>query len=208
MKLILLSEGATEKIAVAEFVKRWLDAQLTKQKVRVVAVSLGGWGNFQKEVVKRAQGHLDGPESDQIIAVVGLLDLYGPTFWPRHCRTAQERHDWGVKHFQKLVNRTRFRMFFAVHEVEAWILSQPEIMPVELRGSVTKLSRKPEGVDFDRPPSKRLIELYLNKTGRSYKKTADGKALFQKLNPDIAVSKCPRLRAMLDELLRLVKNNP
>lgn len=207
MKFILLAEGATERIAVAAFLKRWLDGRLTKRKVRVEPVPLGGWANFQNEVVTRARAHLDGPERREIIAVIGLLDLYGPTFWPRHCSTAQERHHWGVKHFEKAVNRSKFHMFFAVHEVEAWILSEPELLPVEVRASVTKLAAKPEGVDFGHPPSKRLNELCLNNTGRSYKKTTDGKALFQKLNPDIAASKCPRLRAMLSEMLRLAKDH-
>jgi len=207
MKFILLAEGATERIAVAEFLKRWLNGQFRKQKVRVEPVPLGGWANFQKEVVKRARVHLDGPERREIIAVIGLLDLYGPTFWPRRCSTAQGRHDWGVKHFEEAVSRTRFRMFFAVHEVEAWILSQPELLPSEVRGAAKKLSAKPEGVDFGHPPSKRLNELYVNKTGRSYKKTTNGKALFQKLDPDIAASKCPRLSAMLGEMLRLAEDH-
>ncbi|MBM4001431.1 MAG: DUF4276 family protein [Planctomycetes bacterium] len=207
MKFILLAEGATEIIAVAGLLKRWLDSRLTKEKVRVEPVPLGGWANFRKEVVKRAQAHLDGPERREIIAVIGLLDLYGPTFWPRHCRTFKERHDWGVKHFEKAVRRAKFRMFFAVHEVEAWILSQPEMFPIEVRASVAKLATKPEEVNFDHPPSKRLSDLYNAKTGRSYKKTTDGKALFQKLDPDMAAGKCPGLQAMLSEMLRLAENH-
>jgi Domain of unknown function (DUF4276) len=205
MKFILLAEGATEKIAVAGFLKRWLDSQLTAGKVRVEPVPLVGWANFKKEVVKRARAHLDGPESGETIAVIGLLDLYGATFWPRHCSTARDRHDWGVKHFENAVKRRRFRMFFAVHEVEAWILSQPEVLPPEVRASVTKLSAKPEHVNFDHPPSKRLEAAYYSKLGRSCKKTNDGKALFQKLDPQIVANKCPRLHTMLDEKLRLVK---
>jgi hypothetical protein len=205
VKFILLAEGTTEKIAVAGFLKRWLDNQLKTGKVRVDPVSLVGWANFKKEVVKRARAHLDGPESDETIAVIGLLDLYGPTFWPPHCRTPRDRYEWGVKHFEKAVNRNKFRMFFAVHEIEAWLLSQPELLPAEVRASVTKLAARPEVVNFDHPPSKRLEAAYYAKSGRSYKKTTDGKALFQKLDPQIAASKCPRLRAMLNEMLRLAK---
>lgn len=205
MKFILLAEGSTEKIAVAGFLKRWLDAQLKTEKVRVEPVPLFGWSNFKKEAVRRARAHLDGPESDDTVAVIGLLDLYGPTFWPRHCSTARDRHDWGVRYFQKAVNRTKFRMFFAVHEAEAWILSQPEQLPVEVRASLAKLGMRPETVDSDDPPSKRLEEAYHLKMRRSYKKTTDGKALFQKLDPQIVASRCPRLRTMLDEMLQMAK---
>jgi len=205
MKFILLAEGATEKIAVAGFLKRWLDGELGTRKVRVEPVPLFGWANFKKEVVKRARAHLDGPESGETIAVIGLLDLYGPTFWPRHRSTPRDRHDWGVEHFEKAVNRPKFRMFFAVHEVEAWIFCQPELLPTEVRASVAKLSARPEGVDSDHPPSKRLDSAYYSKLGRSYRKTIDGKALFQKLDPKIAAARCPRLRTMLNEMLRLAK---
>ncbi|MHB1425063.1 MAG: hypothetical protein ACYC3I_17975 [Gemmataceae bacterium] len=37
------------------------------------------------------------------------------------------------------------------------------------------------------------------------KKTTYGKQLFSKLDPLVAVSKCPYLKAMLDEMLLLAK---
>jgi len=41
--------------------------------------------------------------------------------------------------------------------------------------------------------------------GRSYKKVTYGKELFDQLSPEIAVQKCPRLKEMLDEMLKLAK---
>ena len=40
-------------------------------------------------------------------------------------------------------------MFFAVHEVEAWILSQPELLPAEVESIRRAKTRgEPEGCQF------------------------------------------------------------
>ena len=47
---------------------------------------------------------------------------YGPTFYPDDRKTARERVAWARTHFESMVDHPRFRMFFAVHEVESWFL--------------------------------------------------------------------------------------
>ena len=49
--------------------------------------------------------------------------IYGPTFYPPGKTTADERFAWGKEHFEKEVGLEKFRLFFAVHEFEAWLLS-------------------------------------------------------------------------------------
>ena len=91
MKFVLLVEGETEKQAAAAFLKRWLDPQLT-QRVGIQVVNFNGWAELTRKLVTKAQKFLDGPDQADIIAVIGLLDLYGPDVLsePRHliCRTA------------------------------------------------------------------------------------------------------------------------
>jgi hypothetical protein len=103
------------------------------------------------------------------------------------------------------VKLDRFRMFFAVHEFEAWLLSQPDIFPREVRASLEGKVPQPENVNFDQPPAKLLDHLYKQKTKRNYKKTTYGKQLFSKFDPAVAATKCPYLQDMLNELLRLAK---
>ena len=137
-----------------------------------------------QELANKAQDYLDGPDASEIIAVVGLLDLYGLDIYPRDLTTAKERHDWAVKHFQDQVNRDKFRMFFAVHELEAWILGQPEVLPRAVHEALPDRSlANPEKVNFDEPPAKLLNRVYLSQTRRGYKKTTYGQQLFRKLNP-------------------------
>lgn len=203
MKFVLLVEGHSEKEVVKQLLKRWLDPKLEKS-VDIKVVLLQGYARFLKEVVKRARMYLDGPQQAEIIAVVGLLDLHGPDY-PDHVTSAEERHDWAVEHIEHKVGRKDFHMFFAVHEFEAWLLSDPHILPAEIQSAASRYSSQPEKVDFDKPPSRLLDRIYKDRLRRSYKKTTYGKELFGKLDPDVAAQKCPRLKAMLEELLRLAR---
>lgn len=205
MKFVLLVEGDTEKLAVREFLKRWLDPQL-ENRVGIQVVRFKGYAELVRKVAKKAQTHLDGPRNEEIIAVVGLLDLYGPDFYPGYAQTADQRYDWGVQHLEKEVDRKRFRMFFAVHEFEAWLLSQPAIFPPRIQSGLPGKITQPETVNFDQPPAKLLDKVYKARTKRTYKKTTYGKDLFRKLDPSVAVERCPRLKEMLSEMLRLAKD--
>ncbi len=67
--------------------------------------------------------HLNDPvHRRDPIGLFALLDLHGPKY-PGHARSVQERVGWAKAHFEKQVNHPRFRIGFAVHEVEAWFLS-------------------------------------------------------------------------------------
>ncbi len=132
MKFILFVEGHTERACIPAFLKRWLDPQLM-QKVGIQAVRFEGCKDFDKGLRTKAHMHLDGPAHDDIIAVIGLLDLYGPQIYPRRLSSAHDRYEWGVRHYEQQVGRRNFRMFFAVHEVEAWLLSQPALFPHEVQ---------------------------------------------------------------------------
>ncbi len=64
---------------------------------------------------------------------------------------------------------------------------------------------RPEQVNFVEPPAKLPNALYKRRLKRDYKKVTDGRDLFAQLDPAIAVSKCPHLKAMLEEMLTLAK---
>lgn len=118
MKFVFFVEGYTEKAAIPQLVKRCLEPHLSAQ-VGVLIVRFDGWSHFYKDIATKARLHLNGPKRDDLIAAVGLLDLYGPTFFPPHLTTADERSQWGVKTIENQVDHPKFRMFFAHHEIEA-----------------------------------------------------------------------------------------
>jgi len=202
VRFVLLTEGATEAKCLPEFLKRWLDPQLG-QPLAIQAVDMRGYPNFQRDLVRKARLHLSGPRASEIVAVIGLLDLYAPDLFPQDLQSSDEKYVWGVEHFEGQVGHKRFRMFFAVHELEAWLLSQAKLFPREVEKLLPK--QPPEEVNSDRPPAKRLNEAYRQAGRKTYKKTVDGINLFRKLDPNVAADKCPRLKQMLETMLELAQ---
>jgi hypothetical protein len=202
MKFVLFVEGHTEKKAIAPFLKRWLDPRL-RQPVGIQTVRFDGWAEMDKDMNRKACLYLQSPGSREIIAVVALLDLYGPTFYPAHLKTAQERYQWAVQEITRKVAQERFRMFFAVHEVEAWLLSKPDLFPKEVASKFPGKVQHPESVNFDAPPAKLLDGIYYQYLKRHYNKVVNGSDFFKSLNPNDVYLKCPYFASMMDELLRL-----
>jgi hypothetical protein len=202
VKFILFVEGHTEKQALAQFMKRWLDPQLP-QPVGIKVVRFRGWQNYVDDVAMKAELTLAGNSGTDVIAVIGLLDLYGPKFYPENATTADEKYEWGKKHIEQKVGKAKFRQHFAVHETEAWLLSDPSVFPDEVRTALPR--RPPETVNFNKPPAKILEHVYQNRLGRSYRKVIDGSNIFFDLSPDAAYKQCPRLRVLLDEMLQLAR---
>ena len=135
MKFVLFVEGYTERKAVGAFLKRWLDSR-TRESIGIKVVRFDGWPEMVKDMPKKAKMHLAGPDGHNVIAVLALLDLYGPTFYPSHLSTSRERLEWATQEMQNKVGDARFRMFFAVHELEAWLLVEMiDPGPVEGRGA-------------------------------------------------------------------------
>jgi len=204
MRFILFVEGYTEDKALPQFLKKWLDPRLANP-IGIRTVRFEGWPELLKDAPLKAKMHLNGPAKDDIIAVISLLDLYGPTFYPNNLTGCKERYDWAKEYIEKKVNQPKFFQFFAVHEVEAWLLSQPDIFPLKVKKAFPKKIESPETVNFDEPPAKLLERLYSLHISRSYKKVVNGRELFGKLDPEIAYQKCSNLQELLDKMLDLAK---
>ena len=128
MKFILFVEGHTEHQAIAAFLKRWLDPRLTVP-IGVQTVRFDGWAEMVRDAPQKVKIYLNAPKGD-VVAVIALLDLYGLQLpYPAETVSAAERIVWGTEHLQEQVGEARFRQFFAVHETEAWLLSQPQLFP-------------------------------------------------------------------------------
>jgi hypothetical protein len=202
MRFILFVEGHTEDKALPQFLKKWLDPKLSTP-VGIRTVRFEGWPELVKDAPLKAKMHLNGPAKDEIVAVISLLDLYGPTFYPSDKISSEERYVWAKQDIENKVGQPKFHQFFAVHEVEAWLLSQPDIFPLAVRKKFPDKINRPETINSDKPPAKLLDHLYELHIGRSYKKVVNGKELFGKLDPNEAYKKCPKLKCLLDKMLEL-----
>jgi Domain of unknown function (DUF4276) len=206
VKFVLFVEGHTEKRAIPSLLKRWLDPQLTR-RVGVDAVRFEGWAHYQSEIAKKVRLKLSGPGGNDVIAAIGLLDLYGPTFYPPDKQSASDRVKWAKKYFEAEVGDERFSQHFAVHEIEAWLLADPRNFPRDLCDALPGKIKKPETVNFNEPPGKLLARLYREKLKKTYGKVIDGSDLFGKLDPAVAYEKCPSFKAMLDDMLARAKRS-
>jgi hypothetical protein len=175
----LYVEGHTEARALPLFLKRWLDPRLSRP-VTVKPVNLQGSGNYLKIFAQRAAKDL---EASRLIAIIGLLDLYGLPLPGLTNLSTDEKYTWAKAELERRAGHPRFRQHFAVHETEAWLLSDPEIFPPAIRDRLERYARQPESVNLDEPPAKLLHRVY-QAGGRSYQKVVHGYALFAKLDPD------------------------
>lgn len=204
MRFILFVEGHTEKKGIAGFLKRYLDPPRLRQPVGIKVIRFDGWSDLVKDLPELANLHLDDPKRrDETIGLIALLDLYGPTFYPEHAKTSDERLDWAKKHYEKEVKHPKFRKFFVVHEIEAWFLSDPSLFPKELRPALKAKALRPERVNFDNPPKVLLQGLYSEKLKRGYKEITQGSEFFSKLDPATVAKVCPHFRAMLEEMVAM-----
>lgn len=212
MRFVVLVEGKTEEDNLAEFFRRWINPRLD-HPVEIEIDRFEGNKHFYNEATKKARAYLAGPDSDEIIGVIGLVDLYvgnlrhddGNPFYPPEKIAVQDRYEWAIGFFQIQANHGKFRMFMAVHEVEAWLISQPEIFAPGVCEVLKKEQREPEEINFDKPPSKFLHKVYCDQLNKGYKKTVEGINLFPKLDPTVAYQKCPYLKRMLDGMLELAR---
>ena len=135
MKFVLFVEGYTER-ALSSFLKRWLDPRLSRP-VGVEPVRFSGSSDYLKSLTQRAKRDLD---SGHLIAVIGLLDLYGASLEFPPNSTTDAKCAWAKAKLERQVGDSRFRQHFAVHETEAWLLSDPNAFPTSV-GPVSKTSR-------------------------------------------------------------------
>ncbi len=204
MRFVMFVEGRTERKAVPQFIARWLNEKLG-QSVKIEAVSFDGSGGFVKDAPKRARMFIEEEDSGDLVAVIGLLDLYG---LPDRCMTqgsVDTRYYTARDTIESEVDQGRFHQFFAVHETEAWLLAQPALFPAPVHDKIEALARPPEEIDFEQPPSKRLVQFYGMTLHKRYKKAVDGPLLFADLDPTEAVAKCPYLKRMLEKILELAR---
>ena len=132
MKFVLFVEGHTEKLAVPQFLKRWLDPRLARP-VGIKVSRFEGWNEYARDIRQKVELNLSGKSGSDVIAGIGLLDLYGPTIYPAELADVASRLAWAKEHFERLTGHPRFRQHFAVHELEAWLLAEPAVLPRAVR---------------------------------------------------------------------------
>lgn len=207
MRFVLFVEGHTERKAISAFLRRWLDAKLAN-RVGVTVSRFDGCREFITDAAQRTRITLNASSGRDVIGIIGILDWYGmPLQIPSNTESRQERMDWAAQEIEKRVNDSRFRLFFAVHEFEAWLLSDASVFPPSVRARLRRDTRPPETINDNEPPALFLDRLYQQSVNRGYEKTVDGVQMFKKLDPNIVYEKCPNFKRLADTMLEMAQNH-
>ncbi|MBN1774488.1 MAG: DUF4276 family protein [Deltaproteobacteria bacterium] len=190
-RIVVIAEGDTER-AARNHLKEFLDARAgSLPRVRLHVAKLDG-GLAERRVRDLADRHL---REEGTLGVVALSDLY-----PRYRDAADAKRviaSW-------MPIDPRCHVHVAKHDFEAWLLAdwRAVLRQAGVEGR-QPWGAKPEEIDVDRPPAHRLRELFAHGGRSSYKKTVDGKKLFEALDLEAAAGQCPELRSFLNCLLAL-----
>ena len=196
-RIVILCEGDTEELAVRHFLSRkWQEDQ---QTVGLKAVSLRG---RIQDVAVKSRLFLN---EQNVLGVFTLIDLYGmdrvshPTGDPLDTKV-QRVHDW----LRAQVSHIRSKDFYphvSVHETEAWILAEGSALAGRLNDNRLRPDSNAELKNFQRPPSKRINELFLARRHRNrYQKISDGTPLFKAMKFEQVYKSCRFFRAFYDDL--------
>ncbi len=214
MKVHLFVEGDLEQRVLPGFFTRWLLARGFSQAPEIPTPhNFHDIGKFVNEIGESAGGFLRKVDPNEQVAAIGIADLKDPidhAFFPPDVTTVQERYDYGVKKIQKEVGDSRFRMYFSVHEFEAWLLAEPGLFPAPIAEALAGIAVPPEAVNFNETPAKLLTRLFKEAVRKGelkhpYRKIGHGVRYFNQLDPEIAYAKCPYLKRLLDDLLALAQ---
>lgn len=199
MRIVLFCEGWTEVGGLPAFLNRWINSQLPPgRSVGIKPVRFEGWPQLVRDIATKVPLHLGQPDT---IAVFALLDLYGPTFFPNNINQVADKCKWGTDFLHRKHQDRRFHVHFAVHEVEAWILAQSEVLPREIRDLLPNGLRAPEAINGTEPPGQLLDRLYRQAGKGRYKKRTHGAGFFKKMDAEQVRQSCPAFKRFTDDLL-------
>jgi len=143
-----------------------------------------------------------------VLAVFALIDLKGSRVdYPPNITSYTNRAKFLKEHLKKFLSglpeSDRFYPHVAVHDIEAWILADKDAVAKYLKTStIAYKADVPESIDFNRPPSYILKDLFRDKE-LVYRKTVHGPDLFRTVNIDIVYNKCPHFKDFIDDLLKV-----
>jgi hypothetical protein len=195
-RIVVVCEGPTEELAVRRFVaKQWKEDGLASVGLHHRCVPPRQIGRF-------ACASLD---KQDVLAVFTLLDLYGMnlvTHPPDDELAAKvdRVRSWLRAQVGAHPRAEDFFPHVSVHEVEAWILAEGTALSRRLQDPSIRPDSQAELKDFQKPPKKRIDELFWRNKKTRYRETLDGQPLFSEMSFQPVYDSCPYFRKFYDDL--------
>lgn len=193
MKIILFVEGESDSHGLQNLLRNEISL-LRKNRHSLRIYSFMGKFNLLRKIGYQTRRAIEEVNADIVFA---LVDLYpgdiDPDALRRKLRSRAPRE-----------YRDRFHPHVAVHDLEAWILADPEPLRRMLKARSIRIYPNPERVDNQKPPKRHLEELFRRHLKRAYRATEDGPRLFAMIDSTVVANKCPNFKMLRDDLLRLL----
>lgn len=194
MKIAILVEGATE-MAFKSKLQEFLESRLGQQMPKLKFICCKGRIPKEKKLRLVVENLLTG--RDAYNAVIALTDVYTGT------KDFEDAADAKAQMKKWVGNNPKFYPHAASHDFEASLLPFWSKIQQISGGNRAVPSGPPELVNHNKPPSKRIEEIFEQGKRRSYKKRRDAKSILDGEDLMDAAVKCPELEAFLNTILSL-----
>jgi hypothetical protein len=205
----VLVEGSTETAFVEGVLQPYFWKRNLHLEPKLIRTSKGNYGGvvsygnvkFNIERLLRNSG---------VVAVTTMIDFYGLdgldfpgwSTMKGDCYKKVQHVEEAIDHD---IDHIRFRPYLALHEFEALLFSKPEIIAQEeviedirVINSLKSIRGKyasPEEINFDAPPSKRILELI-----PTYRKEVAGALIAVEIGLDSMREQCPHFDQWMEML--------
>lgn len=190
MKIVVLCEGRTEK-ALRSGLREFVQGRAQdRPRIGVETRALDG-PMMRLKLATLVDRHL---EKSDVVGVVAITDVY-PDF-----QTADDAKA-GLKRFAGSASSSpKFRAHAAKFEVEAWLMPFWKQIADRLGVKAASPGARPEEINHEQPPSRRLKDLFARAKQR-YEKVIDGPRWLTAERLEEAAESCPELKSFLNSLL-------
>jgi hypothetical protein len=196
MKISFIVEGESERIflrAVHEFLRARCQAG---KSPRIIARPLNSNVPPRGKLIKIVRDELQ----DGVDAVIILTDVKGPGNY-FDAGDAISKIEASLDGLEQL-NVCVF-VHAAQHELEAWLIPfWPRIQSL-LNSDIRKPATPPELLNHDKPPSRRLNEVFLRAKRIRYSKLIHLESILKGQDLATSANECPGLKALLNRVLAI-----
>jgi len=197
MKIVIIAEGATEKIFLP-YLRKFLTTRLNNKMPKIHVHSYDGRIPKQDKLMRIVKNHLSGKDpADYVIALTDIYTGPGQSEFKDAADAKAKMRSWvGDEH--------RFFPHAAQYEFEAWLLIYWDTIQRLANHNMTAPGVNPENVNHDKPPSYWIREVYRNgKRGGSYVKTRDADRILRENENNLlaSINSCTELKAFVNTIL-------
>jgi hypothetical protein len=198
MKIVLLVEGATEKVFIP-YLRRFLETRV-KNMPKLLARKYDGRIPSHDKLKRIVEINLSGKDAaDYVIALTDVYTGSNPPDFTNADDARQKMKAW-------VGDEPRFFPHAAQYDFEAWLLPYWEIIQKIAHHNMACPGNNPETVNHQKPPAYRIKEIFeKGKCRDSYIKPRDAGRILGETKDNLltAVNSCSELKALVNTILKL-----